>query len=162
MALTVQLLQMADLELTRQFAIYTRQLLFPEVYQAALPYDLSHFDQVYLHHAEGACFIIKQQDEIMGMIAYRAYQPRFELDLPKHCVEVVKLFVQPEYRRLGLATRLCNALFEHARQKNITHFYLHTHPFLPAAEIFWQQQGFKVIKREQIQQYPTIHMLKSV
>lgn len=44
------------------------------------------------------------------------------------------IFVLPEYRRQRIATELCQLLFAYAQQQNIQHLYLHTHPFLPAAE----------------------------
>lgn len=53
-------------------------------------------------------------------------------------------------------------LFRHAQQRNILHLYLHTHPFLPAAEFFWQLQGFNTVHREQISTYDTIHMFKQL
>ena len=58
MALDIELLQPADVPQATQFAIYTRQLLFPEVYQSELPHDLTHFSQTYLEHPQGACFAI--------------------------------------------------------------------------------------------------------
>ncbi|MFV5617698.1 GNAT family N-acetyltransferase, partial [Acinetobacter baumannii] len=99
---------------------------------------------------------------IIGTIAYRAYDHRFDLNLPSNTVEVVKLFVLPEYRRKGIATQLCEMLFSHAKNSEITTLYLHTHPFLPAAEEFWTLQGFEVIQREWIDTYDTIHMSKSL
>ncbi|MNN67567.1 hypothetical protein D3C81_1832070 [compost metagenome] len=53
-------------------------------------------------------------------------------------------------------------LFSHAKKNGIATLYLHTHPFLPAAEEFWTLQGFEVIKREWIDTYDTIHMSKSL
>ncbi|MBJ9985677.1 GNAT family N-acetyltransferase [Acinetobacter sp. S40] len=161
MALMIELLQPADVSQATQFAIYTRQLLFPEVYQSTLPHDLTHFSATYLNDPHGACLVVKDKYKIIGMVAYRSYNHRFQLDLPLNSVEVVKLFIQPEYRRQGLASQLCHALFEHAQQQNIWHFYLHTHPFLPAAEYFWQKQGFQVIHREWLAHYDTIHMFKT-
>lgn len=160
MALIIQPLSNQDLDQAINFAIHTRILLFPEVYEKALPYELTHFSETYIQDPLGACWIIKDQDRIIAMIAYRAYNRRFQLDLPHHCVELVKLFVEPQYRKQGFAQQLCKTLFEYAAQKNIHHFYLHTHPFLTGAEYFWQQQGFEVIHRELIQEYDTIHMFK--
>lgn len=161
MEIILQRLQSNDITQATEFAIQTRQLLFPEVYQSVLPYDLTHFQDVYIHHPQGACFVVKDEQKIIGMIAYRAYNHRFALDIPKDSVEVVKLFIQPDYRRRGLASRLCDALFKYATQQKIEHFYLHTHPFLPAAEHFWAKQGFDIIYRQDIQNYDTIHMFKS-
>ncbi len=70
------------------------------------------------------------------------------------------IFVLPEYRRQGIATELCQLLFAYAQQQNIQHLYLHTHPFLPAAEKFWRLQSFSTVSRDQLGMYDTIHMLK--
>ncbi|MDX8237738.1 GNAT family N-acetyltransferase [Acinetobacter pittii] len=155
-----QLVEKSDYDSAVEFALYTRQLLFPEIYQGQVPKDLQNFEQYYVHDPLGCFITVKDQNRIIGTIAYRAYDHRFDLNLPSNTVEVVKLFVLPEYRRKGIATKLCDILFSHAKNNRITSLYLHTHPFLPAAEEFWTLQGFKVIKREWIDTYDTIHMSK--
>lgn len=109
--------------------LYTRQLLFPEIYHGQVPKDLQNFEQYYVHDPLGCFITVKDQNRIIGTIAYRAYDHRFDLNLPSNTVEVVKLFVLPEYRRKGIATQLCNMLFSHAQKNEITILYLHTHPF---------------------------------
>lgn len=162
MHLTYEKLQSADYQAAIQFSLETRQLLFPELYQANIPQDIEYFDQYYIDHPLGCFMVVKDQAKIIGTIAYRAYDGRFDLNVPDGAVEIVKLFVLPEYRRQGIATQLCQLLFEHAEQHNIKTLYLHTHPFLPAAERFWILQGFDVIKREWLKTYDTIHMRKDL
>lgn len=157
-----QLLSSPDFESAIQFALATRQLLFPELYQAQIPKDIAYFEQYYIESPLGCFIMVKDQERIIGTIAYRAYDDRFDLDIPKGAVEVVKLFVLPEYRRQGIATKLCQLLFEYGQQNRINTFYLHTHPFLPAAEKFWTLQGFEVIKREWLKTYDTIHMRRDL
>ncbi|MBP1493590.1 GNAT family N-acetyltransferase [Acinetobacter nosocomialis] len=160
--LNYQLVDKSDYASAVEFALYTRQLLFPEIYHGQIPKDLQNFEQSYIKARLGCFITVKDQKRIIGTIAYRAYDHRFDLNLPTNTVEVVKLFVLPEYRRKGIATQLCNMLFSHAKNRAITTLYLHTHPFLPAAEKFWRLQGFDVIKREWIETYDTIHMSKSL
>jgi len=155
-----QLVEKSDYDSAVEFALYTRQQLFPEIYHGQVPKDLQNFEQYYVHDPLGCFITVKDQNRIIGTIAYRAYDHRFDLNLPSNTVEVVKLFVLPEYRRKGIATKLCDMLFSHAKNNRITSLYLHTHPFLPAAEEFWTLQGFKVIQREWIDTYDTIHMSK--
>ncbi|WP_373359130.1 GNAT family N-acetyltransferase [Acinetobacter lactucae] len=157
-----QLVEKSDYDSAVEFALYTRQLLFPEIYQGQVPKDLQNFEQYYVHDPLGCFITVKDQNRMIGTIAYRVYDHRFDLNLPSNTVEVVKLFVLPEYRRKGIATKLCDILFSHAKNNRITSLYLHTHPFLPAAEEFWTLQGFEVIKREWIETYDTIHMSKSL
>lgn len=160
--LNYQVMGKVDYESAVEFALYTRQLLFPEIYHGQVPKDLQNFEQHYVHDPLGCFITVKDKNRIIGTIAYRAYDHRFDLNLPSNTVEVVKLFVLPEYRRNGIATQLCDMLFSHAKNNEITTLYLHTHPFLPAAEKFWRLQGFDVINREWIETYDTIHMSKSL
>ena len=160
MNLSYEILQPADYAAAIKFALASRVLLFPELYGAQLPKDIVNFEQYYINSPLGCFIVVKDNDKIIGAIAYRGYDQRFDLEIPQGAVEVVKLFVLPEYRRLGIATKLCQLLFEQATQRGIQDLYLHTHPFLPAAEQFWCLQGFKVIKREQLTMYDTIHMAR--
>ncbi|MDO7435552.1 GNAT family N-acetyltransferase [Acinetobacter nosocomialis] len=160
--LNYQVVGKTDYKPAVEFALYTRHLLFPEIYHGQVPKDLKNFGQYYVNDPLGCFITVKDKNRIIGTIAYRAYDHRFDLNLPTNTVEVVKLFVLPEYRRKGIATQLCNMLFSHAKNRAITTLYLHTHPFLPAAEKFWRLQGFDVIKREWIETYDTIHMSKSL
>ncbi|MFC1397905.1 GNAT family N-acetyltransferase [Acinetobacter lactucae] len=157
-----QLVEKSDHDSAIEFALYTRQLLFPEIYHGQVPKDLQNFEQYYVQDPLGCFITVKDQNRMIGTIAYRAYDHRFDLNLPSNTIEVVKLFVLPEYRRKGIATKLCDMLFSYAKNNGITRLYLHTHPFLPAAEEFWTLQGFDVIKREWIDTYDTIHMSKSL
>ncbi|MBJ9578542.1 GNAT family N-acetyltransferase [Acinetobacter baumannii] len=160
--LNYQVVGKTDYEAAVELALYTRQLLFPEIYHEQIPKDLKNFGQYYVNDTLGCFITVKDKNRIIGTIAYRAYDHRFDLNLPSKTVEVVKLFVLPEYRRNGIATQLCDILFSHAKNNEITTLYLHTHPFLPAAEKFWRLQGFDVINREWIETYDTIHMSKSL
>ncbi|MBV6571842.1 GNAT family N-acetyltransferase [Acinetobacter baumannii] len=160
--LNYQLVGKTDYEAAVEFALYTRQLLFPEIYHGQIPKDLQNFEQHYVHDPLGCFITVKDKNRSISTIAYRAYVHRFDINLPYNTVEVVKLFVLPEYRRKGIATQLCKMLFSHAQKNEITTLYLHTHPFLPAAEEFWTLQGFEVIQREWIDTYDTIHMSKSL
>lgn len=157
MNLTYETLRSAD-QSAIQFALASRQLLFPELYGACIPKDIEQFEQYYINSPLGCFMVVKDQARIIGTIAYRAYDGRFDLDVAQGAAEVVKLFVLPEYRRQGIATQLCQLLFKHAEQHGIETLYLHTHPFLPAAEKFWCLQGFDMIKREWLKTYDTIHM----
>lgn len=65
-------------------------------------------------------------------------------DLPK-TVEVLRLFVLPQYRRHGLAATLFQSLKDHALASGVQCMYLHTHPFLPGAIRFWEKQAFDII-----------------
>jgi len=73
-------------------------------------------------------------------------------------VEVVRLYVLPAVRRLGLAGRLYRSLQALARADGVEVMYLHTHPFLPGAIDFWRRQGFEVVDVEADPIWQTTHM----
>ena len=73
-------------------------------------------------------------------------------------VEVVRLFVSPEMRNRGIATKLIRALVDLAREDGVGYMYLHTHPFLPGAERLWEKEGWRVLVREEEGVWRSIHM----
>jgi GNAT superfamily N-acetyltransferase len=126
-----------------------------------VPRDLLDFEQTYLLHPDG-CFLQArdQHNKLIGVIGMMPYDYRFDyLDYKdKRTVEVARLFVEPEYRRSGLATKLFQALLEQAAQKGIEVLYLHTHPFLTGAFEYWQKQGFELVTTTMYGEFETLHM----
>jgi len=61
---------------------------------------------------------------------------------PKKPVEITRLYVDPEYRKLGLATQLVRQLKLHATENHADALYLHTHSFLSGGLDFLEYQGF--------------------
>lgn len=123
-----------------------RKDLFPMLDHTKVPNDLLHFKSIYLDHPLG-CFLQanNEKGELIGVIGMMPYDDRFDYLDYKHqrTVEVARLFVEPTYRRTGLATQLFQALIEVAKEKEIECLYLHTHPFLTGAFEYWQKQGFQ-------------------
>lgn len=126
----------------------------------ALAPDLRDFEQTY-GPARG-CMLAAHDARrgLAGTIAWRAYDGRFaQLDFTgRRVVEVVRLFVAPECRRQGIADALFAALKAQAMAQGIEVLYLHTHPFLPGAQAFWQRHGFQVLCRDADPEWQTIHM----
>ncbi|GAB2813128.1 GNAT family N-acetyltransferase [Comamonas piscis] len=138
-----------------------RQAMFgDQVATSALQADLRDFAAVYA--SPGGCMLAAWDSSaaVVGSIAYRPYDGRFtHLDLPStDTVEVVRLFIAPAWRRQGLAGALFDQLKQHALQHGLQRMYLHTHPFLPGALGFWQQQGFVVLHQDADPLWQTIHM----
>ncbi|MFJ4345653.1 GNAT family N-acetyltransferase [Pseudomonas sp. NPDC089401] len=136
-----------------------RRGLYPMLADSPLPKDLARFAETYLD-GEGHFLEARDQGRLVAGIGYLPYDHRFaQLDYHgKRVVEVVRLFVLPEYRRHGLAGALFAALREHAREVGVDCLYLHTHPFLPGAIRFWERQGFAVIDVEDDPLWHTTHM----
>ena len=136
------------------------QMFAGRVDTAAITPDLQQFAQTY---AGDRGLMLAAYDGVHGLvstIAWRAYDHRFaHLDFSgRRVVEVVRLFVAPACRRRGIADALFAALKEQARAQRIEVLYLHTHPFLPGAEAFWQRHGFGILCRDADPQWQTIHM----
>lgn len=60
-------------------------------------------------------------------------------------VEVVRLYVDPDLRRTGLASQLVAALKRMAQNGGVEQMYLRTHPFLLGAVSFWERHGFSIV-----------------
>ncbi len=158
-SLQIERVQRADIAQVLGFVLAAREAMFPKLHDAPLPADLVEFDQVYVQGS--GCFLVaRKQGLIIGAIGYLPYDRRFPtLAYPGLVVvEVVRLFVLPEYRRGGLAGALYAALQGVAQQAGVQVMYLHTHPFLAGAVAFWQRQGFAVAQVDPDPVWQTTHM----
>lgn len=105
-----------------------------------------------LEHPDGALLIARTGKHLLATIAYVPFDHRFEF--PEHplgqgrVVEVVRLHVDPAYRRVRLGSKMFTALEEQAHQAGIQTLYLHTHPILPGARVFWEKQGFLELRSD--------------
>lgn len=138
-----------------------RRQLYPLLDPLIVPKDLVNFEQNYLHSPSGAFLQARTTNgKLIGVIGMMPYDYRFpHLDIDeKTTVEVARLFVNPEYRRAGIASRLFQELVKTAQQKQIKRLYLHTHPFLQGAYEYWLKQEFKLLKSCYEGTYPTLHM----
>jgi GNAT superfamily N-acetyltransferase len=110
---------------------------------------------------DGSCFLEardgKQLIAAIGYVRYNHRFPQFNYHNVR-TVEVVRLYVQPSYRRSGLAAALFSALYDRAVEEDIECFYLHTHPFLEGAIEFWQKRGFEIVQVEDDPSWQTTHM----
>lgn len=143
------------------FVLRARAQIFPMLEGASLPADLAQFQRVYVDEGCGGRFLVALRGkEIVAAIGYLPYDGRFAQLHYGHSkvVEIVRLFVIPEFRRSGLATTIYLALKHDARQQGVDVLYLHTHPFLPGAIGFWQRQGFRVVDVESDPVWQTTHM----
>lgn len=150
----------AQIEEVVGFVMAARARIFPMLAGAPVPPDLADFAGHYLAPGQGRFLLARDRGRIVAGIGYLPYDHRFpQLDYRgRRVVEVVRLFVEPEYRRGGLARRLYQALKALAQEAGVEVLYLHTHPFLPGAVEFWQRQGFGVVDVEADPVWRTTHM----
>ncbi|KAM5349758.1 hypothetical protein ACJ41O_006263 [Fusarium nematophilum] len=150
------------------FVMAARADMFPMIDPAShvkqTERELANFQKTYLDHPEGAFLIARADGRLIATIAYLVYDGRFpELKLGHdRVVEVVKLYVDPAWRRAGLASKLVAALEQTARHAGIETLYLHTHPFLPGAITFWERQGFSLISIDDDPVWRTTHMSRAI
>lgn len=143
------------------YVCQARKLLFPMLDHRQLPLDLRLFAQTYLHAPVGAFVEARNESgRLVGVIGIIPYDYRFPfLDLPAAgVVEVVRLYVDPQERRQGLATALFDALYVIAVGQAVSTMYLHTHPFLKGAYDFWLKCGFQTQDVRDHGGFSTIHM----
>ena len=160
MTLTIQEVTRAEIPETIEFAMRARAEVFPMLDASVLPADLAAFEQVYLNGDRGKFLTARHDGKIIAAVGYLPFDHRFpQLDYTgRDTVEIVRLYVMPQFRGDGLASRLCEALWAHAEAIGIEVLYLHTHPFLPGAIRFWEKQGFSVTDVETDPVWNTTHM----
>jgi GNAT superfamily N-acetyltransferase len=148
---------------TVHFIDTARRQLFPLLADSPLPRDLAQFSDTYLD-GPGHFLVAHADGQLIAGIGYLSYDHRFpQLDYrARKTVEIVRLFVTPDYRRFGLAAALFDALREHAAGMGVECLYLHTHPFLPGAIRFWERQGFRIRDIEADPQWQTTHMERAL
>ncbi|KAF5605622.1 GNAT family acetyltransferase [Fusarium pseudocircinatum] len=126
--------------------------------------EVDIFKDRYLDHPQGAFLTAYSDGRLVATIGYAAYDERFShfsLET-ENVVEILRLYVEPEWRRAGLASKLFETLVETARQSGVEQLYLHTHPFLPNAIDFWKGKGFSVITVDEDPVWQTTHMKRSL
>ena len=111
--------------------------------------------------SDGSCFLeARDGKDLIAVIGYVRYDNRHP-QLDYHAVrtlEIVRLFVQPQYRRCGLAAELFLKLYERAVEEDVECLYLHSHPFLDGAIRFWQKRGFEIVLVDDDPKWQTTHM----
>jgi GNAT superfamily N-acetyltransferase len=153
----------ADIPEVLAFVLEARAELFPKLDATGMPADLAHFESIYVQ-GDGQFLVACDQGQIVAAIGYLPYDGRFpQLNYQgQKTVEVVRLFVLPAFRRLGLARALYLALEAQAKADRVAIMYLHTHPFLPGAIDFWLRQGFEVVDVDADPVWHTTHMQRTL
>lgn len=162
-----------------EFVLAYRQDMFkdaPDFNPNSIPDDLTleGFIDTYINDSKGCFMIAECQGQLVGGIGFCQLRlttindkPRFPngLYFPKgfdkdQAIEIVKLYIKPEYRTRGFGKLLVDKLKEYALKNQLNHLYLHTHPapMLPdGAERFWQRQGFATFQEDN-DSWQTTHM----
>ncbi|KAI8264280.1 hypothetical protein K4K53_003568 [Colletotrichum sp. SAR 10_77] len=168
MEITIQSAKSEDIPAIVDFIKQARSVMFPwidaESQNQHAQRELANFSRTYLDNPNGAFLTAYGNGQIIAAIGYAPYDDRFpELGLGREgVVEFVRLYVNPAWRRAGLASKLCAALEQRARDAGMTKLYLHTHPFLEGAIGFWERQGFSILQVDDDPVWQTTHMSKAL
>lgn len=147
----------------KDFVLTQMSGLYPQGTYYENPHDLAFFEDVYIKPANASFFIAEDNNGvIIGTAAVRPYDRRFpevESAIGSGAVcEIVKFYIHPESRRMGVGTRLYTRAEQFAREAGYAESYLHTSTYLPGGYPFWQSRGYRerYWESEQI-----VHMSKS-
>lgn len=156
---TISVVDSAQSDSILEYVKSFRKQLFPMLDPMVPSFDLVDFDYYYIK--EGL-FLQAQdtQGNTIGVIGMMPFKERFDYLTyqGQRAFEVARLFVEPNYRRQGVAQSLVKALKIKAKEKQAQVLYLHTHPFLTGAKEFWQTVDFCEFKTTQDGVFTTIHM----
>jgi len=159
---TIRKVGKAEYNQVVEFVMRLRKEIFPMLNHDQLPLDLLHFDQYYLDTEKSAFFAAFSEDgSVLGTIGVLPYDGRFEKlehDDSAQTAEIIKCYIDPNYRRLGIGTELVKEATRFSRHVGYRMNYLHTHPFLPGAVPFWEAQGYGIRLVETHSVWKTIHM----
>jgi GNAT superfamily N-acetyltransferase len=137
--------------------------LFPNLVQDCLPLDIQHFNSYYIDQKNSPFYVaMTKEGTVLGTIGFLQYDERFKQlrQLYNHTktTEVVRCYIDPKYRRLGIGTALYQTALIDIRAACYQKVYLHTHLFLPGGISFWKSQGFVERLAENDPVWQTVHM----
>lgn len=160
---TIRRVQEKDSSQVTRFMMRIRKEIFPMLSPDQLPPDLLHFNEYYVEQEGAAVYAAFFEDEeVIGTIGICPYDGRFarlqEFYEQKKTAEIVKCYIDSQYRRLGIGSVLFTEAVSFCKDAGYEQLYLHTHPFLPNAIPFWKAKGFEERWAEDDPVWNTLHM----
>ncbi|MCJ7842511.1 GNAT family N-acetyltransferase [Lederbergia sp. NSJ-179] len=145
------------------FMMSIRSEIFPMLSKDQLPPDLLHFQSFYLQRKNAIVYAAYSQSrQVLGTIGVCPYDDRFSQLQTFYgdwsTAEIVKCYVDPQARRLGIGTRLFQEALQFCCDVGYQKLYLHTHLFLPGALSFWKTKGFAERWAEDDPVWQTVHL----
>lgn len=129
--------------------------------------DIVNINEYYITPNRNNFFVAidSEFNKIIGTIGIRGYDKTFEEFQDTYSKEktasIWRLFIDNEYRRCGLATKLFKTVEKFSNEKDYEEIYLHTHKNLNGALEFWLKMGFE-ITIDTNNELQTIHMEKKL
>lgn len=143
-----------------KYTLGYRKKLYPMLQANMIPGDLIAFESTYINKNNSIFLLAIDDGLIIGTAGVIPYDNRISgLDYPiETTAEIVKLHINPERRREGIAKKLVQELIDSAIKSKYQIAYLHTHHFLNGALEFWVNNGFHVVSEDKSDPLPIIHM----
>ena len=128
--------------------------------------DIMDMETYYIFPEKSNFFVAYNENcEIISTIGIRAYDkdfPEFRDIFSKDTTSSIwRLFVEKDYRRCGLASKMFTVAENFANESGYADIYLHTHKTLPGAIEFWTKMGFITIL-DSNDELETVHMDKMI
>jgi GNAT superfamily N-acetyltransferase len=161
---SIRVLELEDCEKAQVFLFEMIEILFHmkrDIHRHADIFNLKEHYLLHPKHEMMGCFDLDQQ--LIGVIAFTSYIDRFKGFSHRYSVptaEIVRCYIKPEKRRMGIGKRLFEYALSLAKAKEYNMLYLHTHPHLPGGYDFWLKTGFEVFHIDA--QPATIHMERRI
>ncbi|KZX13397.1 GNAT family N-acetyltransferase [Methanobrevibacter oralis] len=156
-----------NIELIKEFLFKQIKKEFNYDYIPEYHQDIVNLNDYYISPKRNNFFISidSKTKQIIGTIGIRGYDKSFEefenIYSKEKTASVWRLFVDDNYRRCGLATKLFKAVEKFSNENDYEEIYLHTHRNLNGALEFWLKMGFKVTI-DTNNELQTIHMEKKL
>ncbi len=128
-------------------------------------YDIINLKEFYLEPENNEFFfaVNPENNEIIGTIGVRGYDKNFNkfqgLYNKNNTASFWRVFVNKEYRRNHIASRLVKQAEEFASTKNYREIYLHTQKSVIEGYKFWKSLNYNVTF---VENEDTIHMEKKL
>jgi ribosomal protein S18 acetylase RimI-like enzyme len=104
----------------------------------------------------GGIWLALVEEKVVGCVALREWNPA------EHSGEIKRMYVQPEYRKLGIAQSLLNALESFAVAVGYEWLYLDSAPGMDAAVRFYQKNDYDPCSRYNDNPQATIFLCKGI
>jgi ribosomal protein S18 acetylase RimI-like enzyme len=128
--------------------------------------DIVKLDEYYIKPKRNNFYVAYLENgEIIATIGIRSYDKNFpnfnDLYTSKTTSSIWRLFVDKNYRRCGLASKMFYIAENFAKEVEYENIYLHTHKTLKGALEFWKKMGF-IVSLDENDTLQTVHMDKQI
>lgn len=113
--------------------------------------DLENIEQVYVQTG-GSFYVVEENEAIIGMGALKRHE--------NGEAEIKRMRIAPDKQRRGLGQLIFDALLNDAADHNVSRIFLDTTNQQIAAQKFYEKNGFKEFRREELQTMTVIYYEK--